>query len=192
MARATIACRMHHRRVPRRLSASILPPEGHVWLRRWYFWTNYVAASPFINQRTRVRLLRRLGLAISPDVRGLGFGSYFHTSAISIGAGAHVNDFCYFENLAPVAIGNNAGVGMRTTILTSHHPIGDASRRVGEWKLLPVTLGDGCWIGARSLILAGVTVGEGAVVAAGAVVTTDCEPNHLYGGVPAKLIRKLD
>jgi acetyltransferase-like isoleucine patch superfamily enzyme len=55
-----------------------------------------------------------------------------------------------------------------------------------------VTIGDGCWIGARAVILPGVTVGAGAIVAAGSIVTRSVAPNHLVGGVPARPIRVLD
>ena len=54
-----------------------------------------------------------------------------------------------------------------------------------------MVIGDGCWIGARALLLPGTTVGSGSVVAAGAVVRGACEPNSLYAGVPAARIRAL-
>lgn len=54
---------------------------------------------------------------------------------------------------------------------------------------LPVTIGDGCWIGANVTILKGVTIGRGSVVAAGAVVTKSCPPYSIIGGVPAKVIK---
>jgi maltose O-acetyltransferase len=52
-----------------------------------------------------------------------------------------------------------------------------------------VRIGDRCWIGARATILPGVSIGDGTVVAAGAVVTKDCEPGAVYGGVPARRLR---
>jgi maltose O-acetyltransferase len=52
-----------------------------------------------------------------------------------------------------------------------------------------VRIGDRCWIGARATILPGVSIGDGTVVAAGAVVTKDCEPDALYAGVPARRLR---
>jgi maltose O-acetyltransferase len=65
------------------------------------------------------------------------------------------------------------------------------SRRAGDLKAEPVTIGDGAWIGARATILPGVTIGGGAVVAAGSVVTRDLPANVLAGGVPARVIREL-
>lgn len=57
---------------------------------------------------------------------------------------------------------------------------------------VPIVIKKGAWIGGRSLILPGVTVGENAVVAGGAVVTKDVEPNTIVGGNPAKVIKRLD
>lgn len=56
---------------------------------------------------------------------------------------------------------------------------------------MPITVGDGAWIGANCTILPGVTIGRGAVVAAGSVVTKSIGDNEMYAGVPAKLIRVL-
>jgi maltose O-acetyltransferase len=55
-----------------------------------------------------------------------------------------------------------------------------------------VFIGNGVWVGVNATILPGITIGDGCVIAAGAVVTSDCEPNCLYGGVPAKIIKRLD
>ena len=57
---------------------------------------------------------------------------------------------------------------------------------------MPITIGNDVWIGGNSTILPGVTIGDGAVVAAGAVVTKDVEPNTIVGGVPAKVIKKIE
>lgn len=56
----------------------------------------------------------------------------------------------------------------------------------------PITIEDECWIGARATILPGVRIGHGSLITAGAVVTKDVEPMCIYGGVPAKLIRRIE
>ena len=59
----------------------------------------------------------------------------------------------------------------------------------GVLKTQPVSIGNHVWIGSKAIILKGVTIGDGAVVAAGSVVTKDVPPNVLVGGVPAKIIK---
>lgn len=66
------------------------------------------------------------------------------------------------------------------------------NKRAGNSYYKPITVGKGVWSGANATILPGVHIGEGAIIAAGAVVNKDIEKNCLYGGVPAKLIRYLD
>ena len=67
-----------------------------------------------------------------------------------------------------------------------------AANRAGEHRNLPIEIGAGVWIGARAVILPGVKVGDGAVIAAGAVVTKDVAANTLVVGVPARVLRELE
>jgi maltose O-acetyltransferase len=156
---------------------------------RWAFAVNGIAASPYVGMERRARILRRHGLELE-DAQ-IWPRCYFHTADIRIGEGAILNHGVHIENVARVEIGARTGVGIFTTIITSAHDAGDHWQRPGAWKRLPVTIGSGCWIGARALILAGVTIGDGCVIAAGAVVTGDCEADGLYAGVPARRVRDL-
>jgi maltose O-acetyltransferase len=160
--------------------------------RRFAFWVNTVAASPFVGQHTRKRIYRRLGLEISHEAWNIGSCCYFHSAEISIGARTIFNDFVYIENVGRVTIGTGVGIAAFARIITSVHEIGPSSQRNGEWSYRPVTIEDGCWIGVGATLMPGVTVGRGTIVAAGAVVAADCEPNCVYGGVPAKIIRRLE
>ena len=106
--------------------------------------------------------------------------------------GAFINHNVFIDCREYVEIGEKTAIAFEVLICTSSHEVGDSFKRHGESKRSPVIIGNGCWIGARSVILPGVTIGDGCVIAAGAVVNKDCEPNGLYAGVPAKRIKELD
>ena len=81
----------------------------------------------------------------------------------------------------------------RNTIISAkeaNHDIDPAKRQ--SMSYAPIHIGKNVWIGANATVLAGVTIGDGAVVAAEAVVTKDVEPNTIVGGVPAKVIKKIE
>jgi acetyltransferase-like isoleucine patch superfamily enzyme len=90
-----------------------------------------------------------------------------------------------------VIINDRALIGYRTQIISSNHsipPIGEPFPISGDAHA-PVDIGKDVWIGANCVITPGVSIGEGAVVAAGSVVTKDVKANSVVGGVPAKLIK---
>jgi acetyltransferase-like isoleucine patch superfamily enzyme len=76
--------------------------------------------------------------------------------------------------------------------LTVDHEIGPSEHRCTNPVMAPIAIGDGAWLASRVLVLPGVTVGKGAVVAAGAVVTRDVAPDTLVAGVPARFVRNLE
>jgi maltose O-acetyltransferase len=80
---------------------------------------------------------------------------------------------------------------MQVLFCSSTHKVGNASQRAGADDNKGITIDDGCWIGARATILPGVHVYSGCVIAAGAVVVSDCEKNGLYAGVPARRVKEL-
>lgn len=90
-----------------------------------------------------------------------------------------------------VSIGDRTLVGYRTQILSSNHVVPDVSRRIFDagHVRIRVAVGADVWIGASCVILPGVSIGDGAVIAAGSVVTKDVPPHAIVGGVPAKVIR---
>lgn len=110
---------------------------------------------------------------------------------LRVGKGCMFTTPLYLNLSGPISIGQRVVIGHHVVIVTDTHDMSDPSCRGGERRSLPVTVEDGAWIGARSTILPGVTVGRGAVVAAGAVVTRDVPPNAVVGGVPARVLRTL-
>jgi maltose O-acetyltransferase len=92
-----------------------------------------------------------------------------------------------------ITIHEGATVGPYCLLYTSTHAIGPSSFRCGtELVTAPIVVGHGAWLAINCTILPGVTIGAGAVVAAGSVVTSDVAPNTMVGGVPAKFIKNLD
>lgn len=114
-------------------------------------------------------------------------GSFVTGFKIQIGSNTVINRFCYLDGRVPLKIGNNVNVSHYTLIQTLTHDPQNPDFVCVEG---PVTIGDHAWIGARAIILPGVTIGEGAVVAAGAVVTRDVAPYTIVGGNPARLIKE--
>jgi acetyltransferase-like isoleucine patch superfamily enzyme len=104
-----------------------------------------------------------------------------------IGKNVFINHDCSFLDIGGITIEDDVLIGPKASIITESHPINPAERRALLVK--PVVIKRNAWIGAGATILPGVTVGENAVVAAGAVVTADVLPNTIVGGVPAKFIK---
>jgi maltose O-acetyltransferase len=156
----------------------------------WDFLLNHVASSDLLNSRMRIWFLRLLGVDVDPTVF-MRAGNWLSGRKVSIGAGCSLNVQCFFDESAPIRIGANCNFGPQVMIHTSAHEIGGSDRRCGPQVPKPVTIGDGVWICLRASVLPGVTIGDGCLIAAGAVVTGDCEPNGLYAGAPARRIRDL-
>ena len=109
---------------------------------------------------------------------------------IRFGERVFVNSGCRFQDQGGITIGDDALIGHNVVIATLNHATDPAERATTEPA--PVRIGNSVWIGANATILPGVTIGDGAIVAAGAVVTKDVPPNTIVGGVPARFIRAID
>ena len=114
------------------------------------------------------------------------------TSRLSIGQDCFVNDGCRFDTSGPITIGDDVYIGHDVAVITSSHEVGPATRRAYGSVTEAVDIGAGTWIGSRAIILPGVTIGKGVVVAAGAVVTRSVDDGTMVAGVPARHLRDLD
>lgn len=108
---------------------------------------------------------------------------------ISIGKNVFINHACTFLDMGGITIEDDVLIGPKVNLITENHPLNPQDRK--SLVCQPVVIKRNAWIGAAATILPGVTVGENAVVAAGAVVAKDVLPNTIVGGVPAKYIKHI-
>lgn len=105
---------------------------------------------------------------------------------IRLGAGAFLNFGCVVLDVAPVEIGDGSQIGPAVQIYAADHPRDPALRRGGLECGRPVRIGRNVWIGGGAIVLPGVTIGDDAIVGAGAVVTRDVPRGATVTGSPAR------
>ena len=108
---------------------------------------------------------------------------------IHIGKSVFINSCCQFQDQGGIFIGDGCLIGHSVVMATLNHDFNPAKRQ--NLHHAPIRLGQRVWVGAHATITAGVTIGDNAVVAAGAVVTKDVPANVVVGGVPAKIIKHI-
>ncbi len=155
-------------------------------VRRAALWINRYNASLAATQQELGALLREI-------LGAVGEGAYirppFHCDYgynISLGAGVFLNFNCVILDVVKVAIGDRTQIGPGVQILSADHPRDPAQRRAGLEFGRPITIGADVWIGGRAIVLPGVTIGDGAIVGAGAVVTRDVAAGATVVGNPAR------
>ena len=109
---------------------------------------------------------------------------------ISVGEGVFINACCHFQDHGGVTLGDGCQIGHNVVFATLNHEL--QPERRGVTRPAPIVLGKKVWVGSNATILQGVTIGDNAVVAAGAVVTKDVPANTIVGGVPARVIKRID
>lgn len=108
---------------------------------------------------------------------------------IHIGKNVFINMGCKFQDQGGIFIEDGALIGHNVVLATLNHAASPKDR--GSMIPAPIRIGKNVWVGANAVILPGVTIGDGAIVAAGAVVNRDVPENTVVGGVPAKVIRTI-
>ncbi|MCJ7544531.1 MAG: acyltransferase [Phycisphaerae bacterium] len=144
------------------------PPLGN-WLRYWVL-------RPFLRRAGRVKVWE--GVTLLFPYR------------IELGDRVTLNEWVFIDGYGGVEIGDDVRIAHRASILSSDHQYQDPHTPIRRQGLVParVRIGNDVWIGCNAVVLKGVTVGDGAIVAAGAVVTHDVERWAIVAGVPARKI----
>lgn len=145
-----------------------------------------------VSGKARAVLLSAMGAKIGKNCFLRGGLNILETINLTLGNTVFINNNCTIDCSAPVTIGDNVCLSYHVTIMTGSHEIGPHSRRTGEHKNGAVTIGDGAWIGARAIIMPGVTIGAGSVVGAGSLITKSIPPDVVAYGVPARVMSELD
>lgn len=131
--------------------------------------------------------------------------TFAHGGRITIGEYCYIGEQSYIWSAKNILIGNRVLISHNVNIFDNiTHPISASARHdqfksiitIGHPKSLdlseqPVIIGDDVWVGCLSIILKGVTIGEGAIIGAGSIVTKDVPPYTIVAGNPAKIIREI-
>ncbi len=139
--------------------------------------------------QVRTQLSDIIGTEIDPST---AIFPPFHTNFgrfIRLGKNIFINHACSFLDIGGITIEDDVLIGPNVSLVTENHPTDPSDRKTVLLK--PIVLRRNAWIGAAATILPGVTIGENAIVAAGAVVSRDVPPNTVVAGVPAKIVKTL-
>ena len=109
---------------------------------------------------------------------------------ITIGKNVFINRCCNFQDQGGITIEDGVLIGHNVVLATINHEMNPAKR--SSMEMAPIHICKNVWVGSNATILPGVTVGDGSVIAAGAVVTKDVPPGVVVGGIPAKILRKIE
>ena len=146
--------------------------------------------------RYKKYVYRHLGVKILPNTATFFIGNPIvigKYTNIVIHDNSEIERGCTLIAKDKIEIGQNSTLAYGVMVLTSADPNGPHNKLSKLYPPIkaPVIIGNDCWIGARSVILPGVTIGDCSIVAAGSVVTKDVQPKTLVAGVPATVKKKL-
>lgn len=109
---------------------------------------------------------------------------------IHLGKNVFINAGCCFQDQGGIFIGDGVLIGHNVVLATLNHDSNPQKR--SDMYPAPIRIGNNVWIGAQATVLPGVTIGDGAIVAAGAVVNRNVPAKVIVGGVPAKIIKMIE
>lgn len=160
-------------------------------LRKWLF-IQHRNTKGLIGIAIRYALLKTISPKCGDNV-SIHPGCYlFFPEKLEIGDNVSIHPMCYFDAVGGISIGNDISIAHAVTIMTSSHHFErhDIPIKEQDYDVKKTVIEDNVWIGAKATILCGNSIGNGAVIGAGAVVTHDIAANTVNAGVPAKVIKE--
>jgi acetyltransferase-like isoleucine patch superfamily enzyme len=184
----------HNNSFKRLLNGGIISEADMQTLKVWETVNRTIQLSAALNTSQNVDQIReRLSEIIGQQIdNSTNIFIPFYTNFglhIKLGKNVFINHACTFLDLGGITIEDNVQVGPKVNLITENHPLNPSERK--SLILKSILIKRNAWIGAAATILPGVTVGENAVVAAGAVVSKDVQANTIVGGIPAKIIKTI-
>jgi len=162
---------------------------GAGWLKRvlWYISNVLFLRNPFcLSSAVKRGLLRMYGAKIGKKVVIKPSVNIKYPWFLSIGDHAWIGENAWIDNLAMVEIGGHVCISQGALLLTGNH---DYSKPGFDLIVKEISIGEGAWIGAKSVVGPGVSVGKNAVLSAGSFASSDLESNKIYRGNPAVYIK---
>lgn len=157
--------------------------------------------APLYQHRGKHSVIHHSARMDTPPYRKFSLGDYsivesfacINNAVGDVIIGDHTRIGLHNTIIGPVTIGSNVNLAQGITITALNHNFSETNKRIDEQGISTnaVTIDDDVWIGANTVILPGVKIGNHCVVAAGAVVTKDVPPHSLVAGVPAKVIKQI-
>jgi len=151
-----------------------------------------------LHPKVRSRVLQYCGARIGTSVRVdnvLFLNNSCGFKNITFDDGVYIGPNCFFDLTGKIEIGARTAVSPGCSFLTHSDPgsnSGNSLAKIFPRKVERITIGSDCWIGAGAIILCGVSIGNGSVVAAGAVVTRDVSAGILVAGNPARVVKPIE
>lgn len=154
-----------------------------IFLELQLLFLKYIGLIPIHGFRKLIYILSGVSLPLDSNIY-MG-ANFFNPSGITIGHDSLIGSNCFLDGRAPLIIGNHTSLASEVMIYNDQHNIHSQNY---ENAFGQVIIGDYVFIGPRAIILPGVKIGNGAVIAAGAVVTKNVPKFEVWGGIPAKKI----
>lgn len=153
------------------------------------FLVNHLFDGAYLFELKR-RLLNLIGYALGEETKVVG--PIYCTAALKTGSNCWLGRNFTIHGNGTVEIGDNCDIAVDVTFLTGRHAEETLACKDNENQVYSISVGEGCWIGAGTTLGQNITIGKGSMIVAGSCVMRNMPENTLVGGVPARVIKKLD